>query len=575
MKNRGFTTIELVVSFALISVMMLLLFELVMNIKTLYLTSGIKTELLTKQALMTRRLSDDLNNFVVTGVDECGATCYDIYYEGYTVKRLEVDIENGVFKYDGYATKLIHDSFFEAPDLSFDVVYNAPVSQYDSFFTLKLPIRHKLYDGEDFGVSSTYVYDSRVNPVTFDIPPAPVGYNILKGVNSPQLVAGMTPVKWNENNIEIATTEDDSEWYDYGNKKWANAKTADGSYWVWIPRYAYKITSNFHTNVIGNIDIKFLIGTTTETVGNFPIETSGYDVGVKDTSQHYFLHPAFDFGGDKLGFWVSKFEPTAVEGVDAISGNCNSGLDAVTTKTVKIIPNATSWRCLDLDDAYVVSKAMQNNPVYGWNSSEVDTHMMKNNEWGAVTYLTHSTYGVGILRIWNNAYYEYKTGCSALSYMSDNETTCVEYNTTNGVMASTTHNIYGIYDMSGGATEMMASYVNNGNGNLTTWCPIIYNDTDLKYKTVYQVGTPDDAFTNYEINKSIYGDAVYETSEVPNSNLGSWGEGFASMPGTTYAIFTRSLTPFFDIYHSDLFGYRYADGVREINFSFRPVVITN
>ena len=35
-------------------------------------------------------------------------------------------------------------------------------------------------------------------------------------------------------------------WYDYDKKQWANAKTLDGSYWVWIPRYAYKITSGFH-----------------------------------------------------------------------------------------------------------------------------------------------------------------------------------------------------------------------------------------------------------------------------------------------------------------------------------------
>ena len=29
-------------------------------------------------------------------------------------------------------------------------------------------------------------------------------------------------------------------------KRWANAKSADGSYWVWIPRYAYKIESCYH-----------------------------------------------------------------------------------------------------------------------------------------------------------------------------------------------------------------------------------------------------------------------------------------------------------------------------------------
>ena len=39
---------------------------------------------------------------------------------------------------------------------------------------------------------------------------------------------------------EIITEEsenfDESLWYSYENRKWANAQTEDGSLWVWIPR---------------------------------------------------------------------------------------------------------------------------------------------------------------------------------------------------------------------------------------------------------------------------------------------------------------------------------------------------
>jgi hypothetical protein len=88
----------------------------------------------------------------------------------------------------------------------------------------------------------------------------------------------MTPVKWDENKIEIETTEDDPDWYDYDEKRWANAKSADGSYWVWIPRYAYKIETCYHTSgedcltltgkEAGDIDIKFLKSTTNNTEDN-------------------------------------------------------------------------------------------------------------------------------------------------------------------------------------------------------------------------------------------------------------------------------------------------------------------
>lgn len=123
----------------------------------------------------------------------------------------------------------------------------------------------------------------------------------------------MTPIKWN-GTTEIVTTADDPEWYDYSQKKWANVKTADGSYWVWIPRYAYQITNGYHQGgegISGTIEIKFLKGKTNEAVDGTIVETIGYEVGVKDTGAYYFKHPAFTFGDDELlGFWVAKFEPS-------------------------------------------------------------------------------------------------------------------------------------------------------------------------------------------------------------------------------------------------------------------------
>ncbi|MDD3821537.1 MAG: type II secretion system protein, partial [Bacilli bacterium] len=86
-------------------------------------------------------------------------------------------------------------------------------------------------------------------------------YNTTKGVNIPQLAPGMTPIKWKDNKWE-KTTPDDNEWYSYDtiNKKWANVETKDGSMWVWVPRYAYQIYSNYHTSTTGTINVKFLKG---------------------------------------------------------------------------------------------------------------------------------------------------------------------------------------------------------------------------------------------------------------------------------------------------------------------------
>ena len=89
-------------------------------------------------------------------------------------------------------------------------------------------------------------------------------------VNKPELMTGMSAIKFTDpaDSVEgtvVDTTSNDTEWYNYEDKKWANAKTEDGSYWVWIPRYAYKITSNLNnggTGVSGTILVEFLQGKT-------------------------------------------------------------------------------------------------------------------------------------------------------------------------------------------------------------------------------------------------------------------------------------------------------------------------
>ncbi|MFR0921548.1 MAG: hypothetical protein ACLSG7_00255, partial [Clostridia bacterium] len=62
-------------------------------------------------------------------------------------------------------------------------------------------------------------------------------------VNKPELMTGMSAIKFTEptdsaEGTTVDTSSSDKEWYNYENKKWANAKTEDGSMWVWIPRYA-------------------------------------------------------------------------------------------------------------------------------------------------------------------------------------------------------------------------------------------------------------------------------------------------------------------------------------------------
>ena len=140
--------------------------------------------------------------------------------------------------------------------------------------------------------------------------------NVL--ITSPKLSNGMIPVKYVEGTGWVKTASKDNQWYNYENKEWANVVLEDSSFTikgnnevldetqpysilVWIPRYAYQITSQYHTGgeTAGNINIVFI---STENKGkdgkiyNTTYPTVAVDGGMED----YVVHPAFDYGETQL-----------------------------------------------------------------------------------------------------------------------------------------------------------------------------------------------------------------------------------------------------------------------------------
>jgi type IV pilus assembly protein PilA len=434
----------------------------------------------------------------------------------------------------------------------------------------------------DMSVSDSSNYTTIVNQL---------GYDSSKGVNEPKLVTGMTPIKWNGTDW-VTTTANDSDWYNYNttDKKWANAKTADGSMWVWIPRYIYKITSNHHSNTTGTIEVQFSKGINdnwnSATIGNISTDTTA-----NASNNTWTKHPAFTFGDTELtGIWVAKFEATAVEGVangHTSDGSCPIAGDNVSTKTIRIVPNVASWRCINIGNAFTATRNMESSSVYGWatasglqadgtyttDANNIDTHLMKNTEWGAVAYLSKSAYGKNAEEIWINNDRNYTTGCAANSATQGGNDGCLNtYESTNGVKASTTGTIYGIYDLSGSAWERVSAYVNNGNGNLAGQGASIIN-ANGKYKDVYTVGGTDDQANNYALTVNKKGDAVWETSNNINGSY-SWFSDYSYMPNSSYPWFIRG--GLLDVgsgagafsFHSTSGGPRSRDG-------FRPVLLVN
>lgn len=294
--------------------------------------------------------------------------------------------------------------------------------------------------------------------------------------SKPDIKDGMIPVVISSNGITSTISEDDASWYNYNNKEWANMVLVSDSsrstyqntsgvvvseddilaYYVWIPRYRYKIWTTTESSR-GNeqeIDIIF--------ESKDVAKSTGTQVG------EYITHPAFTFGNTEVnGIWVGKFETGG-------------------TATAPLIkPNISSLRSQTVSAEFTTAQIFGTS-TYGMTSN-VDAHMMKNSEWGAVAYLSHSRYGANREIYINNSsrYYTGRSGgnaggSTAINTIYTSQTSTSQYNTygfytwdgylleynTNtkssthdiSKVASTTGNITGVYDMSGGAWEYVMGY---------------------------------------------------------------------------------------------------------------------
>ena len=293
------------------------------------------------------------------------------------------------------------------------------------------------------------------------------------GANAPVLASNMIPVyydattkAWKKADVKNKAIE--NRWYNYENHIWANAVTVKeanrqtylnasvgtpismddiNTMWVWIPRFNAVTPSNYNGGTQaspGAIDVTF----------------------VKESETAI---DAFTFGTKQLsGFWYGKFETSHTTLASSTTANSLGCTNETCSNANGIIikPNVTSLRYNSPSNFFFASRSMeQPNNSFGFVSTEVDTHMNKNNEWGAVAYLTQSIYGrcassIACTEVGINNNSGYITGIGAAPGTSNTSSTTNTYDTVLGMSASTTSNIYGIYDMNGGAWEYVMGVYN-------------------------------------------------------------------------------------------------------------------
>ena len=404
------------------------------------------------------------------------------------------------------------------------------------------------------------------------------------GANNPVLASNMIPVYYDETEevwkkADANNKNSSYQWYSYesnGDKKgmWANAVTVTSTnrttylnaapgtvipmtdintMWVWIPRFNAVTPSNYNGGTKDNpgaIDVTF-------------------------TKVNETAIDAFTFGNKELsGFWYGKFEVSHSTLASSTTAN-NLGCTTTTCSNANgiiIKPNVSSLRRNSVSNFFFASRSMeQTGNSFGFVSSEVDTHMSKNNEWGAVAYLTQSIYGrcsnsTTCSEVYINNSSGYYTGRSGgnvggstpINGTYTDQTSKTQYNTygfytyddyllnynTNtkgnkvqgkGTGASTTGTIYGIYDMSGGANEYVMGVLADTSGNPRSGYVSSNNSGFtgmLSDGTTYTgIAFPDSKYYNLYTGTSYTGHALTETK--------NWYSDVANFFNTSYPWLLR------------------------------------
>ena len=293
-------------------------------------------------------------------------------------------------------------------------------------------------------------------------------------------------------------------------------------------------------------------------------DTTIYQVK-EDNTTTWATHPAFSWldsegnGTELNGIWVGKFETTGTRTNPTVKPNQHANILEYIGNFYTMAKHIGIYDENNTGGNNVTGNGTTLNAQGRWTSlhnlNTTTSHMLKNSEWGAVAYLASSIYGAGTNNVSiNSAYpttsadadistpssrYRYGiTGCGPYgtnrsvntyddgtpldSTTIESPTACSttnkerSYNGQVGVLASTTNNVYGIYDMSGGAYEYVMGNLSDSPNESSTDYSSFSNPTKPPYVDIY-------LSTDFSLsNKPDYWSASTDQSLYSN-DICTWG----------------------------------------------------
>lgn len=295
--NKGFTVIELAVSFCLVSAIAILLFQVVLSLKDLYISGTIKTTMLNRQGIMTKKINDELEEKKLNRVESCGISCLRFTYIDNSTADLLVDPYLETITFDNYTIKLTEGSSFGT--LKTEIYSPSPATSTDknSVMKISIPITNKFADG-DYGIYVVYGYNNNT---------------VYGGIS----INNDLPI----NNVILSLDGINMETKLFGSEANSNISFTNNQLYAHI----FHHYSNNGSNVFNNIDNLLKSNNTNmfSGLGTLKVLTGKYSSDIETTTVDESKYDSFDF---LLGYpslsttgynnWVQTSNPTT----DKIAG---------------------------------------------------------------------------------------------------------------------------------------------------------------------------------------------------------------------------------------------------------------
>ena len=174
-KNKGFTTIELITSFTLASVIMIILFNIILILKDNLSKVNAKTNMLVEKDNLSYNINKRFKEKEISSITMCdeGDKCYLFTYSDDTSDKLVYSNTDKTITFNNYTFDIIDGITVEEPTITehYDTMSS---TKYNGYFIIHIPIK---IDNKDYSIKinkhfntnslvidlTNYLYDKQNN----------------------------------------------------------------------------------------------------------------------------------------------------------------------------------------------------------------------------------------------------------------------------------------------------------------------------------------------------------------------------------------------------------------------------